>query len=181
MLLVPLWDTSKCVWSDSLRPVGLDGDDREPFDEWWSKHQSNLANLDKTIAEQWIYRHWDESPFGFIPLDDLSWECRLADSETFLSTVDLFFGGPADAEHDYRVFHENQLSTTQNWVNGTWTIPPIVLETPGGFRFQLKTYPNTRLLLLEGSKRYRYLHALHAKGFHTSLHKFFVIRSPLCN
>jgi hypothetical protein len=181
MLSVPLWDKAQCVWPDRLRPVGLDIYERESFDDWWSKHQNELANLDKLIAEQWIYRHWDESPFGFLPLDDLIWETRIADSETFLRTVNLFFGGPADAEHDYNVFHEKQLQTAKNWANETWTIPPIALETPTGFIFNLKAYPDTRLLLLEGSKRYRYLHALHTKGMNTGLHKYFVIRSPFCN
>jgi hypothetical protein len=105
----------------------------------------------------------------------------MADSETFLRKVNLFFGGPVNAEHDYRVFHDNQLLTAKNWADGTWTIPPIALETPTGFNFNLKTYPDTRLLLLEGSKRYRYLHALHAKGMNTGHHKYFVIKSPLCN
>jgi hypothetical protein len=105
----------------------------------------------------------------------------MASSEEFLYQVNLFFGGPADAEHDYKVFHDNQLQTAKNWANETWTIPPIVLETPKGFVFNRTTYPDTRLLLVEGSKRYRYLNALHKKFLQAGLHKFFVIRSPLCD
>jgi hypothetical protein len=181
MLSLPLWDTVQCIWPETLRPAGLDSFAKESFDDWWSKHQNELANLDQLIAEQWIYRHWDGSPFCFIPLVDLKWETRIADSEEFLCKVNLFFGGPADAEHDYKVFHENQSLTARNWANGTWTIPPIALETPTGFNVSLQTYPDTRLLLLEGSKRYRYLNALYKKGMNNELHSFFVIRSPLCN
>jgi hypothetical protein len=180
VLSVPLWDKAKCIWPESLRPAGLDTFERESFDSWWSKHRNELANLHSLIAEQWIYRHWDESCFSFLPLNTLAWETRMASSEDFLYQVNLFFGGPVDAEHDYKVFHDNQLQTAKNWANETWTIPPIVLETPRGFVFNRKTYPDTRLLLVEGSKRYRYLNALHKKYLHTGLHKFFVIRSPLC-
>jgi hypothetical protein len=105
----------------------------------------------------------------------------MASSEEFLDQVNLLFGGPAVAEHDYQVFHDNQLPTAKNWGNGTWTIPPIVLETPKGFAFNQKTYPYARLLLVEGSKRYRYLNALHRKRLHTGLHQFFVISSQLCH
>jgi hypothetical protein len=181
VLSVPLWDKARCIWPESFRPAGLDTFEKESFDSWWSKHKNELANLHRLIAEQWIHRHWDESYFSFLPLDSLAWETRMASSEEFLDQVNLFFGGPAVAEYDYQVFHDNQLQTAKNWVNGTWTIPPIVLETPRGFAFNQKAYPDTRLLLVEGSKRYRYLNALHKKRLHTGLHQFFVISSPLCN
>jgi hypothetical protein len=181
MLSVPLLGKSKCIWPVALRPAGLDTFEKEPFDDWWTTNRNELANLHCLIAEQWIYRHWDESNFSFLPLDSLTWETRIASSEEFLCQVNLFFGGPADAEHDYKVFHENQLQTAKSWANETWTIPPIALETPTGFVFNQVSYPETRLLLLEGSKRYRYLNALHQKHTNTGLHKFFVIRSPLCS
>ena len=113
MLSVPLLGKSKCIWPVALRPAGLDTFEKELFDDWWTTNRNELANLHCLIAEQWIYRHWDKSNFSFLPLDSLTWETRIASSEEFLCQVNLFFGGPADAEHDYKVFHENQLQTAK--------------------------------------------------------------------
>lgn len=181
MLYVPLWDEVECIWPNTLCPAGQDTYGKESFQSWWSKHESVLGNVDKLIAEQWVYRHWNKSPFSFLPLDSLTWEARACYSKEFLYDVHLLFGGPADADWDYRVFHEQQLQTANDWSNGTWSIPPVVLETPCGFQCKTGRFPDARLLLVEGSKRYRYLNALYRRGERSSPHKYYLIRSPLCN
>lgn len=187
MLDLPLSVESRCIWPQALRPNGHDTSEKESFESWWSQHKDALANVCEPIAEQWIYRHWDNSPFRFLPLDTLTWETRTYSAEDFLSSVHFFFGSPAEAEWDYNVFHSVNhgdgipLQTANDWVNGTWSFPPVVLETPTGFRCTTGEFPCSRLLLVEGSKRYRYLNALHCRGMSGGLHDFFMLRSPLCN
>ncbi len=186
MLDLPLSVESSCIWPQALRPNGHDTSEKESFESWWAKHKRTLPNICKPIAEQWIYRHWDNSPFSFLPLDTLTWETRTYSSEDFLANVHFFFGSPAEAEWDYKVFHgENNgdgmpLQTAKDWVNGTWSFPPVVLDTRNGFRCTTGDFPCTRLLLVEGSKRYRYLNALHYRGTSGGPHEFFLIHSPLC-
>lgn len=165
-------------WPTELRPIGNGSHDKEPFASWWARNALRLANLGPRVAEQWIYRHWDESPFQFLPLEPLHATSERWSSDVLLATVHIEFGGPVDPEHDYRSFSGNgtdPLSTALNWHQGSWTIPIVVLRTPQGIRTHGGDRPDIRFLLIEGSKRVRWLHALHFRRAPTGPHLVHVL------
>ena len=55
----------------------------------------------------------------------------------------------------------------ENWANGTWVLPPVLLQTPDGVKFYTEEYPDKRYLVVEGSKRFRWLNALAHRGDET--------------
>ncbi len=156
------------VWPEDLRPIQDDQDNKEPLINWQARHAEALSHLHPLIQEQWIYRHFRESRFRFIDLAPLVWRMETWSTPDYLAQVHMEFGGPPDPEWDYRSFHEGggfgPVETVRRWANGTWNIPPVILETPAGVRSYDGERPDVRFLLIEGSKRFRYLNALHHRG-----------------
>ncbi len=89
--------------------------------------------------------------------------------------------GPKHAEHDYRVFSQGNgagpLATARRWRDGTWDVPIVVLSTPAGVDSYDGAMPEVRFLLIEGSKRLRFLNALAHRGEQTGPHKLYVLES----
>lgn len=78
---------------------------------------------------------------------------------------------------DYQVFREGRggpLETARRW-RGSWNIPILVLETPAGIRCYDGNLPDVRFVLVEGSKRPRYLNALRHRGEETEPHLLYVL------
>lgn len=65
--------TQPDAWSAALKPIGYGDHWPEDFRPWWAWHREQLSNLHPQIAEQWVYRHWANSPFKFLPLNRLTW------------------------------------------------------------------------------------------------------------
>ncbi|MEQ9506203.1 MAG: hypothetical protein RLO80_08010 [Hyphomonas sp.] len=166
-------------WPDAWRPVGEGEFEKEEFDTWWMRNSNALANLDPLVAEQWIYRHWKGSPLRFLDVPQAHCRSEIFSTERFLSEVHLEWGRPANPEHDAHVFSldnpRGYHAPAQNWLNGTWTIPTVVLSTPNGVVGYDGEDGECRFLLIEGSKRYRYLNALRWQGIDTGPHNVFVL------
>ncbi len=166
-------------WPDTWRPSGEGGFEKEPFDEWWARNGAEFTNLHPQIVEQWIYRHWTFAHFKFLELQHISWSKQQLSTIDFLNNVHLEFGGPPDAEHDYHVFTRTlggrKTATAENWQDGTWTIPPVVLSTPNGIIGHEGPYPKVKMVLVEGSLRFRWLNALHERGEETGPHDIYVL------
>lgn len=165
---------------DQFRPIGEDTFDQETFDSWWERHQADLGDLHPQVCEQWIYRHWRGTRHRWLDPRQLTSRHEVFETDAFLAAVHLHWGGPAQAEFDYEVFRAdkpNALPTAapQNWTGGTWTIMPVLLETPEGVKFHDAEYPDTRYLVVEGSKRYRWLNALAHRGDPTGPHLCYVL------
>jgi hypothetical protein len=35
-----------------------------PFMEWWPQTKTHFSHVPENVAEQWLHRHWNGSPFG---------------------------------------------------------------------------------------------------------------------
>ena len=166
-------------WPDTLRPIGEGDFEKEAFDEWWARNGSEFVNLHPQIVEQWVYRHWTYAHFKFLELRRLTWSEKQMSTVDFLNNVHLEYGGPADPDHDFRVFSSaftgKKTATAENWEDGSWTIPPVVLSTPEGIISHEGRLPDVRMVIIEGSLRYRWLNALHAKGEKTGPHRFYLL------
>jgi hypothetical protein len=168
-------------WRDSLRPKGEGTFDQEPFSDWWKRHADDFRHLHPRIAEQWIYRHWRWAHFQFLDLTSLKWCKHSLSTAELLIQVHLEFGGPCDAEYDYGVFANpgggGKTATARHWQDGSWTIPPVVLSTPEGIINHTGPLPEVRMILVEGSLRYRFLNALHDRGEAHGPHEFYLLET----
>lgn len=146
----------ECVWDPNMRPIGEGDLDKETFADWWQRWGLRLAHLDPRIAEQWIYRHWAHSYMAFLELAPLAWRLETWAGVQILSDVHMEFGGPMEADHDYKVFNGYRgfgpNATARPMNEGTWDIPLLVLETPSGIRSHVGDLPDVRYLVAEGSK-----------------------------
>ena len=107
-------------WPDHLRPFGEGGADKESFSNWWSRNREELAHLPPDLCEQWIFRHWQHSPFTFLSLGGLSWERRTYDGDDLLRSVYRAFGGDLEPQFDYEAFQR-----------GGWCQPTSDCSGPG--------------------------------------------------
>lgn len=118
-------------WSDDLRPVGEATSNKEAFAHWWQRNR-DLHHLPEDLCEQWIYRHWVNSPFSFIPLDTLHWQRAAWSDERVLSSIYRAWGGELQPQFDHNAFQrrgsDDRLQTAMRWmlVLGTiqWSSSP---------------------------------------------------------
>ncbi len=163
------------VWDEELKPAGHGEVTMEAFDTWWRRNQKRLQNLHPQIAEQWVYKHWHCSPWGFLPLDSLGWRQETWPTSDILEQVHMEYGGPLDADFDYEVIHLAQTKTARYWRDGTWNIPMLIINTPRGVETVNGPLPEVQHALVEGTLRMRYLNALHSRGEDTGPHRVFVL------
>ena len=86
---------------DAFRPVGEDTFQQETFEDWWRRMEPTLGHLHPEICEQWIYRHWRGTRHRWLNPLELAWRLEMFETDAFLSSVHLHWGGPTDADHDY--------------------------------------------------------------------------------
>jgi len=172
------------AWPEALRPVGEATAEKEPFAEWWARNGEYLAHLPSDLCEQWIYRHWLNSPFSFLPLEDLAWERRVWDGAELLRSICRAWGGELHPQFDYETFQRNggddRHATAVALDGGTWDYPMVLLATPHGVVNEGETRSDVQLVIVEGHQRHRYLNALHALGRPPAgPHETIVLNSPL--
>ena len=166
MALVFKLDRSlESCWPVELRPVGEGSFEKETFESWWARNQSRLSHLPSDLCEQWIYKHWTNSPFDFLPLESLTWERQTWGGEELLRSIYRAWGGDLHPEFDYRTFQRkggNDRHPTARALDvGTWDYPMVLLSTPHGVVDFGEVRPKVRLVIVEGHQRHRYLNALH--------------------
>lgn len=179
MQMLELKNRLEDPWPETWRPVGEGDHIKESFGDWWARNKGELGHIHPEIASQWIYRHWKGSRLTFLDVRNLTWRIGSFSTESFLNEVKLEWGGPAEPEHDYDIFRPDRptgaLSTAENWADGSWTIAPVLLATPDGIASYDGDMPEIRYLIVEGSKRYRWLNALHHRAEKTGNHKAYIL------
>jgi hypothetical protein len=180
--MLDLRNRNQDAWPEALRPLGDGGFETEGFEAWSDRNRALIDHLHPQIAEQWPYRHYSSTRYRFLDLREMKWREEVWTTADFMASVHLEFGGPAVPDHDYEVFQKGggwgPLPTARGWLNGSWDVPVVILETPYGVRSYDGDLPNARFLIIEGSKRYRYLNALIHRGEDTGPHSVFVLASP---
>ena len=129
----------ECAWSPQLRPSGEGTFDKETFDQWWRKAKPFIPHLHPQIAEQWIYKHWTNSPYCYLPLQNLDWRCEKWKTDAIFR--DIFVRpsfGPNQPESDFKFFADRNYSGREPWKTirstGSWNYPIVVILTPDGLR-----------------------------------------------
>jgi hypothetical protein len=67
--MIDLRGHQKLEWPNELRPRGEGTWEKETFDLWWDRNKTLIAHIHPVVAEQWIYRHWSNSPYCHLYLD----------------------------------------------------------------------------------------------------------------
>lgn len=174
------------TWSDWYRPVGEDTFEKESFEEWWQRHSKTLSHLPAKLCEQWVFKHWKNSPYSFIPLESLQCATRVFDTSSLFSEIYEGYAAPLEPEHDYSCFEAlpggGRHSTAVDIDDGSWEYPIIALSTPQGIASHKQVNDEWTLVLIEGHCRFRYLHARWKLGYKTAeFHKVYIISSPLAS
>ena len=157
-----------CCWPDVLKPIGEGTLGKEAFAQWWARNRRNLPGLPADLCEQWIFRHWTNSPFTFLPLDSLIVEREQWEGDDLLKSIYRAFGGELSPQFDYETFQrqggDDRHQTAKALDTGTWDYPMVLLSTPAGVMDSDDPHPHVRYVIVEGHQRHRYLNALHALG-----------------
>jgi hypothetical protein len=129
-----------CAWSEQLKPLGEGPWEKESFDTWWARSKELVGHLHPMIAEQWIYRHWKESPYCYLPIERLNWRQEEWD---FAALQNAFirpeFGqiNMENAKHDYEYFHTKEYEDREPYKSlnavGTWNYPMCSYTRPMEF------------------------------------------------
>ena len=158
----------ECAWSPQLRPSGEGTFDKETFDQWWRKAKPFIPHLHPQIAEQWIYKHWTNSPYCYLPLQNLDWRCEEWKTDAIFR--DIFVRpsfGPNQPESDFKFFTDGNYSGREPWKTirstGSWNYPIVVILTPDGLRSE-GVHHSVPYCLIEGHQRQRFLQAWHQHG-----------------
>jgi hypothetical protein len=138
------------------------------------------------LCEQWIYKYWCRAQFSFLPLETLTCEDIEMTASEILEQVHREFGVTPTPDHDRNLFENRKLfgglhPTAQAFADlNTWDYPIVLLKTPHGIKSYNVEQPHTRLVLVEGHQRHRYLYALnHFDDAPPGPHKVYVLSSPI--
>ncbi len=166
------------VGFDDIAPVG-EGQEREPFSLWFARVEHRIPNIPRNVAEHWLHRHWGDSPYYGMPLEQLRFRQEGWSNDKFIEIEtgpQWSFGKRVEAYlHDpsYRPRQTDMLWETMSR-HGTWPQPIIVLDNPTGFAGPMATTIRSRWLLVEGHLRATYLHYLITDGRAQPTHQVWV-------
>lgn len=176
-------------WPEYLRPVGVSTREKESFATWYNRNKGGLEHLDCRALEQWVYRHWEFSPYAGIRLASLvskveTWSgSRLVSEVGFIDDVDARYGrmrGGDDPEEYLGRFVLRGGTTfepgTSMGTTGTWNFPILVMRSSEGFVFRGERFPAHRFWLIEGHLRFRYLRALRIADRPDREHEVIILR-----
>ena len=135
---------------DDIAPRQVERD-RGDFERWWARVSDSLPRMPPGVAEQWVFRHWDHSPYHHVPVRDLDFRLESWSLDR-LRQLRVGDGCRFDEAKDVRV----SLKSPRTWVQEqtvalrTFPVPIIAWEGP-------KLYGLRTPQLLEGHRRFTYL------------------------
>jgi hypothetical protein len=137
----------------------------ETFDEYYRRINNFLPNFPQAVLKQWLFDHFQSAinRYAWIEFEQLSFRQEIWNTERIINEIkawnelavenwkSAFFKNP-----DYQI---GPLITFMHQ-NGTWPVPPIILDNIHGLRM-----PDHSLIarweLIEGHHRLAYLRALY--------------------
>jgi hypothetical protein len=159
-----------------LRPhVGQSGSDVEPFGEWWPRVREQLPHVPEDVAEHWVHRNFNDTPYAFLPLDRLRFE-RQPWSTDQLNAVRFgsHWGNRPDLGKLDGAEERNDPLACMMIEAGTWPAPVLVLDNRDGQK-ETGGEPMSRWHLIEGHLRLTYLRGLLRRGIANPQHDVWVV------
>ncbi|MEM1389999.1 MAG: hypothetical protein AAGG45_02880 [Pseudomonadota bacterium] len=144
-----------------------------PFDEWWHKTKEHFPNVPEIIAEDWLHRHWGQSPHSW--LQSRNYDFLLEDLHRdhlpliLSGTSEFEPGGQKAMQHGMYLcgeHPEHQFPSEPLWLvrymlkSQTFPTPITVLDNRDGhigyseYPLWVKNRIPTGLILIEGHKRH---------------------------
>jgi len=177
--MIDLRGHQKLEWPNELRPRGEGTWEKETFDLWWDRNKTLIAHIHPVVAEQWIYRHWSNSPYCHLYLDRITWRLETWPTKRLLAEV--VRPDPADdinLNHDWALYRDRDLEPAVTMrATGTWNIPIVIVDAlHGALRFN--GADPRRFHLIEGHQRMRCLAAFQHHAKCATDHEVFVLGYP---
>src|SRR5688500_9811436 len=95
--------TGNGSWPREWEPLRWSTFDQEPFADWWLRCGHYFPHLDARVLEQWVYRHWELSPYWGFPLLQCRSSLEIFTTEVLLSDVGFIdFPDQIDLDFIYR-------------------------------------------------------------------------------
>jgi hypothetical protein len=166
-----------CAWDSALMPIGNDTLEKEPFGSYWDRCCNRLSHLDPLIVEQWVYRHWSRSPYGYLRLDALTWRLEAWCTPRILRDIYLrpqFGDLTPETDFEFAKGLTGEPCKSLREI-GTWNYPIVVMETPDGVIAHDEHKPDIRYCLIEGHQRVRFLAAWHGRALTAVRHELFIL------
>ena len=154
-------------WPKAWRPVGHGSLEVEPFCAWWDRIRTTAPELLPEVYEQWVYKHWNYSPYYGFLLQGLSARLVNLPCEEIVTGIGCPPRSLADPQPPWDKLYEflntggiekSEPFRSMN-ATGTWNYPILAIRSPDGFIVNGSRYDSPRWLI-EGHQRMRYLKVL---------------------
>jgi hypothetical protein len=147
-------------YPEQLAPIGNGTFEKEPFQVWWGRVSEHFPTVPKNVARQWIWRHWHESDFCWLPTMGSRFELARWQPEE-IEVVKIWREG----SNKYEDWEDHLLSLAtqpRNLRYGVaeimfrrkrWPAPPIVLDNRNSIGFAPWKDLSVGFVLVEGNRR----------------------------
>lgn len=154
--------------------IAEDGSIQTNFDDWWAKNSCNFPGVPECVARQWLYRHWNNSPYSWLPSQGAEFQLVEINGNQLMEIA----AGAGDTWkiEETLAIGRRHIEKGQFWVASymrvyrTWPKPVIVLDNKSGALHSgqgfIPSYQPivTGLNLIEGHRRYECAVFLHSTG-----------------
>jgi hypothetical protein len=156
-----------------LTPRGNDTYEKEAFATWWARAEGEFQGVPRSVARQWIFNHWNHSPYGWLPSAGASFRLDHWQSEQ----VEALAIWNVDDPEEYPAWGDSLLDLARRPKGirygvaeimarrGEWPAPPIILDHRRELPFPDR--PDglpAGFVLVEGNRRTAMAKALARKG-----------------
>jgi hypothetical protein len=155
-------------YPEDLRPKQSAPFQKETFSSWWDRARPRVPAVPRNVARQWIWRHWGESEFYWLPSHGAHFQIEVWEPSAVVAVQ-------VCARDDY-VEWGNYL---MRWETGPdryrvasimarryrWPAPPIVLDHRNGLPFPADFDLPKGFVLVEGNRRSACAKALAQRGY----------------
>lgn len=114
--------------------VSGEGEDREPFDRWHVRVREEIPHVPPCVAEHWLYRHGNCTPYTWLPLGRLRFEQQTWDLATVLKIgegVEPNWSPSWSEELGHSPLRRESWLGEYMLTHGTWPVPIIVFDNDG--------------------------------------------------
>lgn len=167
------------MWPQRIAPyVGESDSDIEPFADWYVRIHTLIPNVPEDVADQWIHRHWRQSPYEYLPLEQLTFE---EESWTVHEIDRVRFGtgcGPGPGSSDRLDDQMTRGIPLAKFMlsEHTWPRPILVLDNSHGLVHRGEQL--ARWHLIEGHQRLTFLRELQRRDMVLAEHKVWRLTAP---
>jgi hypothetical protein len=147
-------------YPEQLAPIGNGTSGKEPFQAWWGRVSEHYPTVPKNVARQWIWRHWQQSDFCWLPTKGSRFELARWQPEE-IEVIKIWREGKNKYEDwgDYLLSLATRPKNLRYAVaeimfrRRRWPAPPIVLDNRNSIDFAPWKDLPVGFVLVEGNRR----------------------------